>query len=111
MALVHSPRLAAMEALEAAVLRIPGVRPAVHRLGGVEFLYLDHELGHLHGNGLLDVRVGAKEARMLVSAGNAELHHVFGESAWVSFWIRTPEDVPRGMNLLQKAMHSHQAPH
>jgi hypothetical protein len=45
-----------------------------------------------------------EQARMLVSEGRAEPHHVFGESAWVSFWIRTTEDVPQAMDLLQRAV-------
>lgn len=103
-ALLRRPCLAAMEAVEAGALQIPGVRPGVHGLGGIEFIHSGRELGHLHGNGLLDVRVGREQARALVREGRAEPHHVFGESAWVSFWMRTVEDVPQAMDLLAMAM-------
>ena len=102
-ALLHRPRLSAMEAVEAAALKIPGVRLGVHRLGGIEFRLSERELGHLHGNGLLDVRVGVNEACELVRKGWAGPHHLFGKSAWVSFWVRTHEDVGPAMNLLEIA--------
>lgn len=103
-ALARRQRLRAIEAVEAAALQIPGVRRGVHRLGGIEFILVNRELGHLHGNGLLDVRVGAEQARILVRENRAEPHHLFGESAWISFQMLAVEDVPRAMDLLQIAM-------
>ena len=102
-ALFHRRRLRAMEAIEEATLQMPGVRLCVHRLGGMEFVCGERELGHLHGNGLLDVRVGMDEARVIVRDGLAGPHHVFGESAWVSFWVRGMEDVQGAVELLEKA--------
>lgn len=102
-ALAHRPRLAAMEAIETAALRRPGLGIKVHRLGGVEFLIEGREFGHLHGNGLLDVRVGREAARVFVRAGKAEPHHVFEESAWVSFWVCSLDDLPLAMSLLEAA--------
>ncbi|MGB8353171.1 MAG: luciferase family protein, partial [Chthoniobacteraceae bacterium] len=46
-ALFHRRRLRAMEAIEEAVLQMPGVRLCVHRLGGMEFVCGERELGHL----------------------------------------------------------------
>jgi hypothetical protein len=40
-------------------------------------------------------------ARELVAAGRAEVHHVFGESAWVSYWVRGEEDVAGGVELVR----------
>ncbi|HWB60309.1 MAG TPA: luciferase family protein [Chthoniobacteraceae bacterium] len=103
-AVMRRPCLAAMEAVEAGALAMPGVRVGVHRYGGTEFILAGRELGHMHGNGLLDVRVGAIEARRLVREGRAEPHHLFGESAWVSFWMRTPRDAATAMELLGVAI-------
>ena len=100
---LHRPRLAAMEAVEDAGSKLPGVHLAVHRMGGIEFRLDNRELGHLHGNGLLDVRVGLEQARRLVRERIVEPHHVFGDSAWVSFWMRTTEDVPHAIDLLKLA--------
>jgi hypothetical protein len=100
-ALFHRRRLRATEAIEAAALQQPGMELRMHRFGGVEFTVAGRELGHLHGNGLLDVRVGCKSARALVHAGQAEPHHVLGESAWISFWVQSTEDVPNAVDLLK----------
>src|SRR6266496_2426559 len=100
-ALFHRRRLSAMEALEAAALQLPGMELRVHRFGGVEFTIAGRELGHLHGNGLLDVRVDCDSARALVNAGRAEPHHVLGQSAWISFWVQSMEDVQSGVDLLK----------
>jgi len=98
--LFHRQRLSAMEALEAAALRLPGMELRVHHFGGVGFTVAGRGLGHLHGNGLLDVRTGCELARALVNAGRAEPHHVLGQSAWVSFWVQSIEDVPSAVELL-----------
>ena len=102
-ALFHRQRLSAMEAIEGTALQLPGVTLCVHRFGGVEFSISGRELGHLHGNGLLDVRVGCENARALLHAGRAESHHALGHSAWVSFWVKSLDDVSNAMDLLKLA--------
>jgi hypothetical protein len=99
-ALFHRDRLRAIEAIEAGALRITGLETTVHRLGGIEFSLAGHELGHIHGNGLLDLRVGRAAAGELVAAHRALPHHVFGESAWISRWIRSTDDVSDALDLL-----------
>lgn len=99
--LFHRKRLAAMEALERAVLQTsPDVRLRVHRFGGVEFSLGKRELGHLHGHGLLDVWVGRAEAARLLRAGAVRPHHVLPDSGWVSFQLESLADVPRALALL-----------
>lgn len=99
----HRPRLAAMEALEAAALQQAGMRLRIHRLGGIEFHLAGRELAHLHGNGLLDVRIGNERRDALIATQRAEPHHVAPESGWVSFWIRAPADVAPALELLTLA--------
>jgi len=98
--LAHPGRLAAMQEIENHALALPGVRLRAHRLGGIEFARGAQELGHLHGNGLLDLFVGRRERDALIAAGRAEPHHVFAQSGWVSFWVRTPADTPCALGLL-----------
>ena len=94
-------RLAAMERLEAAALRLPGVRLKVHRFGGTEFVANEGgELGHLHGHGLLDVPVRREAADTLIARGRVRPHHVFPRSRWVSFQIESTVDVPFALELL-----------
>jgi hypothetical protein len=100
-ALRHPNQLRAMEAVEDAAMGITDVRLTVHRLGGIGFSLGGRELGHLHGNGLLDLFAGRELARELVSTGRAEPHHFFGESAWVSCWVRSSLDATQAVALLQ----------
>lgn len=102
-ALRHPARLAAMQEIEKRALALPGVRLRTHRLGGTEFACGSRELGHLHGNGLLDVHVGRAPRALLVADGRAEPHHVFADSGWVSFWVRSPSDVDAALALLAGA--------
>lgn len=101
--LAHPSRLAAMEEIEKEALTLPGVRLRVHRLGGMEFARGGRELGHLHGNGLLDLFVGRAWRDALVAAGRAEPHHVFAQSGWISFWVRDRADTASALCLVEIA--------
>ena len=97
-------RLAAMDALEVEVLRMPGVRLKAHRFGGIEFVEKEgRELGHMHGHGLLDVAVGRLVARALLCEGRVCPHHIFPDSRWVSFQIESEADVPFALELVKIA--------
>ena len=98
--LAHPARLAAMQEIEKRALALPGFRLRVHRLGGIGFILGQRELGHLHGNGLLDLFVGREQRDALVAAGHTEPHHVFAESGWISFWVRSPADTSPALALL-----------
>ena len=99
-ALFHRQRFAALQNLEFQTLQLPGVRPCRHRYGGIGFARGGREFAHLHGNGLLDVRLTRECADSMVAAGLAHPHHVFGPSAWVSFWVRSEADLPTAAKLL-----------
>ena len=101
--LAHPARLAAMQEIETRALALPGVRLRTHRLGGTEFARGPRELGHLHGNGLLDLFVGRAQRDALVAAGRAAPHHVFTESGWISFWVREKADAAAACALLALA--------
>lgn len=101
-ALFHRQRLRAMESLEAAALRLPGVTPQVHRFGGIGFARRGREFAHLHGNGLLDVHVTRERATELIVTHRAEPHHVFGPSVWISFWLRSPGDLENALSLIEE---------
>ncbi|MEO8351648.1 MAG: luciferase family protein [Chthoniobacteraceae bacterium] len=100
-ALFNRQRFRAIEAVEAATLGWPGVERRVHRLGGMGFAVDGREFAHLHGNGLLDIHVSRRLADQWIEAGRAQPHHVFCRSAWVSVWLRAPEDAPQLLELLE----------
>lgn len=81
----------------------PGIATQPHTYGGVEFRLGKREIGHLHGNSLLDVPFPVRVKEELIAAGEAEVHHVLPESGWISFRIRTSEDVEHAVNLLRRS--------
>jgi hypothetical protein len=100
-AVFHPARLRAISDVEKAVNEFPGVRPGVHRLGGVGFFLHGKECSHIHGNGLLDCFVGRENREALVRDGRASPHHVFPRSGWISFWIRNGDDVSPAIELIR----------
>lgn len=101
-AIFHREALRAIEALEAAALRLPGISISTHRFGGIGFAREGREFAHIHGNGLLDVKLTRQRASELVASGLAKPHHVFGPSAWISFQLRTQDDCAPALALMEE---------
>jgi hypothetical protein len=74
-----------------------------HRYGGLEFRLGRRELGHIHGDRLLDIPFPKSVRDELVACGDAEPHHVLPNSGWVSVFLRAEEDVPRAIRLLERS--------
>jgi hypothetical protein len=91
----------ASQVVRAAALSWEGVSAHPHRFGGVEFRLGRRELGHLHGDALLDVPFPSKVRDELIAAGRAQPHHVLPETGWVSFRIKTEADVAAAVELLK----------
>lgn len=72
-----------------------------HRFGGLEFRVDQREFGHLHGNHQADIPFSARLRKELVAGGRADLHHLYPKSGWISFYIRSAEDVPALIELLK----------
>lgn len=89
--------------IRSAAARWPGVTEAPHRFGGVEFVLGTREIGHLHGDRLLDIPFPKRVRDELVVAGLAQPHHVLPQSGWVSFWIETEADVESAIALLKRS--------
>lgn len=102
--LFHRRRLRAMEEVEDFVLQIPGMRTCVHRFGGIGFVCNGCEFAHLHGNGLLDVHLTRERAAAWIASGHAKPHHLFGPSAWVSYWMDSAGCVETAQALINEAI-------
>jgi len=100
--LLRPERRAALHAVEAAVLSWPGVTTKIHRFGGAEFNLGRREIGHLHGNGLLDIPLTKAIRDEVLGSGAAQPHHIFPHSGWVSVYLRSEEDVPGAVTLLRR---------
>ena len=67
----------------------------------MEFRLGKRELGHLHGNRLLDIPFPLKVREELVGSGRVRPHHILPRSGWVSFYLETEEDIDRALELLR----------
>jgi Family of unknown function (DUF5519) len=89
--------------IESEVSRWEGIGSAPHRYGGVEFKLGNREIGHIHGNWLVDVPLPKPVRDELVASGEAEPHHVLPRSGWVSIHLREPGDVDRALRVLRRS--------
>src|SRR5207245_9722139 len=78
------------------------IRP--HRYGGLEFRLGKRELGHVHGDALVDIPFPKAVRDEIVAAGQAEPHHILPNSGWVSLFLRSDEDVERAIGLLERSL-------
>ncbi len=92
--------LGAKEKIEAALQGWPGITSQQHRLGGTEDNLGRREIGHVHGDSLVDIPFPKKLRNELVAAGRAEPYHILPESGWVSVFLRQARDVDRAIELL-----------
>jgi hypothetical protein len=74
-----------------------------HRYGGLEFRLGRRELGHIHGDRLLDIPFPKSVRDEVVASGQAEPHHILPDSGWISLFLRVEEDVPRAIQLLERS--------
>jgi len=78
-----------------------GISAHPHRFGGTEFRIGKREIGHIHGDSMVDIPFPVKLRDEVVNSGRAAPHHLLPETGWVSFYIREPEDVQRAIELLR----------
>jgi len=90
----------AQERITQAVTAWEGVSTQPHRFGGVEYGIGKREIGHIHGNHLVDIPFPKKVRDEIVAAGRAAPHHILPETGWVSFYLRRDEDVAQAIALL-----------
>jgi len=74
-----------------------------HRLGGTEFRVGRREVGHVHGDSLVDIPFPLGVRDELIRSGAAEPHQVLPKSGWVSVYLRRPGDVARAIELLRRS--------
>src|SRR6266478_6554670 len=91
----------AKEKSHAALQDWPGITSRPHRFGGTEYCLGRREIGHIHGDSLVDIPFPKEVRNDLVTAGRAEPHHVLPESGWVSIYLKQATDVDRAIELLR----------
>lgn len=83
-----------------AVISWAGVTPQPHRFGGVEYVIGRREIGHIHGDSLVDIPFPKKVRDQIVAAGRAQPHHILPDSGWISFYLQQDSDVEQAIALL-----------
>jgi Family of unknown function (DUF5519) len=90
----------AKERIDTAVQNWSGITSQPHRFGGIEYCLGRREIGHVHGDSLVDIPFPKKVRNELITAGRAEPHHILPDSGWVSIYLKHSSDVERAIELL-----------
>ena len=91
----------AKERIDAAVQGWSGLTSQPHRFGGTEYCLGRREIGHVHGDSLVDIPFPKTVRNELVTRGRAEPHHILPDGGWVSIYLRQASDVERAIELLR----------
>jgi hypothetical protein len=87
--------------LEGEVSAWPGVSAHPHRFGGKEFRFGKAEIGHVHGDGTVDIPFPRTIHAALLEEGQAEEHRWVPDSGWTTFKIRGEADIQHGVGLMR----------
>lgn len=93
----------AQQRITGVLLSWEGVSSHPHRFGGVEYRLGRRELGHIHGDALVDIPFPRRVRDEVVAAGFARAHHILPDSGWVSLPIQNQADVSTAIKLLQRS--------
>jgi hypothetical protein len=85
------------------MIALEGVSVKPHRFGGVEYVIGKREIGHIHGDHLVDIPFPKRVRDAFVAAGRVQPHHILPETGWVSFYIRQESDVEQAVALLEES--------
>lgn len=85
------------------VLTWESVTAHPHRFGGLEYRIGRREIGHVHGDRLVDIPFPTNVRNEIVAGGLAQPHHILPESGWISFYIKELDDVDRAIDLLRRS--------
>jgi len=72
-----------------------------HRFGGQEFLFGAAEVGHIHTNGIVDIPFTRPVHDVLLAEGLAEQHRWVPNSGWITFRIRSEQDIAHAQWLMR----------
>jgi hypothetical protein len=67
----------------------------------MEFQFGDAEVGHVHTNGIVDIPFPRLVRDALLADGLAEEHHWVPNSGWITFQMRSEEDLSHALWLVR----------
>lgn len=90
-----------LKMLEDHVCAWPGVSAEPHRFGGRGFRLGKLEVGHMHSDGAVEIPFPRSLRDELLKEGLAEEHRYVPDSGWITFYVRSEEDVRHAAWLLR----------
>ncbi len=95
------PIQGALEKIKNSVMEWKDITSQQQRFGRIEFRLGKREIGHIHGNYLVDIPFTRKVKNEILSAGLASQHHILPKSGWISKYLKEPDDV--AIELLKRS--------
>ena len=89
-----------LKSLEQHVGSWPEVSLHSHRFGGREFRFRSAEIGHVHPGGIVDIPFPRSVRDALLEERLAEQHHWVPNSGWVTFRVRSQNELEHALWLL-----------
>lgn len=74
-----------------------------HRFGGVEYRLGNREIGHIHGDHMVDIPFPTSVRDEVVAGGPARPHHLLPDSGWVSLYLHSQTDIAAAIDLLRRS--------
>ena len=90
-----------LKKLEEEVSGWPHISVHPHRFAGREFRFLSAELGHVHTGGIIDIPFPRSIHDALLAVGLAQEHRWVPNSGWITFRIRSEEDLKHALWLMR----------
>jgi hypothetical protein len=92
---------ARLESIEEEVSRWPNVSVHPHRFAAREYRFLKAEVGHMHMGGIVDIPFPRPLRDALLDEGLAEEHQWVPNSGWITFRVRTEQNLQHALWLLR----------
>jgi hypothetical protein len=89
------------ELLEKEVSAWPNISAHPHQFAAREFLFGDAEVGHVHRGGIVDIPFPRPIRDALLAQGLAEEHRWVPSSGWVTFHMRSEQDLKHALWLMR----------
>src|SRR6266436_745063 len=94
-------RMKHLKKLEEAVSTWANISVHAHRFGGREFRFGSAEVGHVHNAGVVDIPFPRSVRDALLADSLAEEHNWVPNSGWITFQMRTEEDLSHAVWLMR----------
>jgi hypothetical protein len=90
-----------LKRLEDEVSVWPQISVHPHRFAGREFRFGSAEVGHVHTGGIVDIPFPRSVRDALLAEGLAEGHRWVPNSGWITFHVRSDEDLKHALWLMR----------